>query len=372
MRSSRLLVLFIAAAACSSSAPGPSSSTTGGSKHDAAASSSGGTGGSRSEGGTGGTGGGQGGKAGDGEQGGSGGGTSGDAASSEADGGNDETPDAVVGGDDSATSTGDGAVATGDGGGTAMGPDIPGCTLKWAPSPMADGVNKPFEAIEMPDIQFPGGSPGTHQGVAHITVVPEHNAFRIDSHYMPPSAVDYDRVTQTGPKRDDRLRCETRGMIGPGGEVDLLNGQTWRLQWSLYIPSTLKGTGRFTHIMQMKYVDKGGGASGSPIFTVTLRPNDQMEVLFWIGGGSIATVDISKLHDKWISADLTMKIATAGSVHWTLKDGETVVVDKTQNGTTWPSDGARLRPKWGIYRGITDGVVTTYQMLSDMRAYQCQ
>ena len=262
---------------------------------------------------------------------------------------------------------------TTDGGGLppTEGPTIPGCTLKWSPSAMRDGV-KAFEAAEMPDIQFPGGSKGTHQGVAHITAVAEHDAYRIDSHYAPPDAVDYDRVTQTGPMRDDRLRCETRGMMGPAGEVDLLNGQTWRMTWSLYIPSSLKGTGRFTHIMQMKYLDKGGGASGSPIFTVTLRSGDKMEVLFWIGGGSIATFDISAVHDKWLTADLTMKIATDGSVHWILKDGDKVISEKTQNGTTWPSDGMRLRPKWGIYRGITTGVQSTYIMLSDLRAYQCE
>jgi hypothetical protein len=67
-----------------------------------------------------------------------------------------------------------------------------------------------------------------------------------------------------------------------------------------------------------------------------------------------------------------MKIAPAGSVHWILKDGEKVVIDKQQNGATWPSDGARLRPKWGIYRGITTGVQTTYIMLSGLRAYQCE
>jgi hypothetical protein len=252
------------------------------------------------------------------------------------------------------------------------GPMIPGCTLRWSPSAMRDG-DKAFEAAEMPDIQFPGGSPGTHRGVKHLTAVADHDAYRIDSHYDPPSAVDYDRVTQTGPMRDDRLRCETRGMVdGAGKQIDLHNGETWRFTWSLYIPASLKGTSRFTHIMQMKYVDKGGGASGSPIVTVTLRSGDKMEVLFWIGGGSITTFDIAALHDRWLSADMTMKIGTAGSVHWILKDGDKVVSEKTQAGTTWPSDGDRLRPKWGIYRGITTGVQTTYIMLSQLRAYQCQ
>jgi hypothetical protein len=237
---------------------------------------------------------------------------------------------------------------------------------------MRDG-EKAFEAVEMPDVQFPGGSVGTHRGVKHITSVAEHDAYRIDSHYNPPSAVDYDRVTQTGPMRTDRLRCETRGMVDAAGkQVDMLNGETWRLHWQFYAPGTLKGTGRFTHIMQVKYIDKGGGASGSPIVTLTLRGGDNVELLLWLGGGSVATTSMAGLHDKWLDADLTIKIAPQGSVHWTFKDGDKVLVDKQQNGVIWPSDGARLRPKWGIYRGITDGVQTTYIQLSELRAYRCK
>jgi hypothetical protein len=268
-----------------------------------------------------------------------------------------------------------------DAGGSPAAPDaaaglpdaatIPGCTLVWSPSAMRDG-EKAFELAEMPDLQQPGGSVGTHPNVKHITAIADHDAYRIDSHYAPPGAVDYDRVTGTGPTRTDRLRCETRGMVGPKGQVDLLNGQTWRFTWSFYLPSSLKGTSRFTHIMQMKYVDKDGGVSGSPIVTLTLRPNDRMELLFWIGGGSISTVDASGLHDKWLTADMTIKIASGGSVHWVLTDGTKVVVDKTQAGTTWPPDGGRLRPKWGIYRGVADGVQSTYILLSELRAYQCQ
>jgi hypothetical protein len=294
-------------------------------------------------------------------------------------GGGPSIEDAAAPADD-ATPSDDVAPAPDDGGGTGT-PDggsvlpdaasIPGCKLMWNPSAMRDG-EKAFELAEMPDVQLPGGSVGTHQGVKHITAVADHDAYRIDSHYAPPGAVDYDRVTLTGPTRTDRLRCETRGMVGPAGEVDLLNGQTWRLAWSFFVPSSLKGTSRFTHIMQMKYVDKGGGSSGSPIITVTLRPNDTMEVLFWIGGGTISTVSLAGLHDKWLSADMTVKIAPSGSIHWVLTDGSKVIADKEQAGTTWPSDGARLRPKWGIYRGVADGVQSTYILLSDFRAYQCQ
>jgi chitin-binding protein len=266
------------------------------------------------------------------------------------------------------------ADAAGPGGADAQGlggaPAIAGCTLMWAPSPMRDG-EKAFELPEMPDLQLPGGSAPTHGGVKHLTAVPEHDAYRVDSHYAPPGAVDYDRVTQTGPTRTDRLRCELRGMVGPSGQIDMVDGQTWRISWSLFIPGSLKGTGRFTHIFQLKFVDKAGGQSGSPIITLTLRPPDDIQLLFWLGGGTIATTSVAGLHDRWLTSDLTVKLAANGSAHWTLSDGAKVVVDKEQAGVTWPSDAARARPKWGIYRGITGGVQTTYLLLSDMRAYRC-
>jgi hypothetical protein len=264
---------------------------------------------------------------------------------------------------------GGGGGSSADAGGPGV-PTVPGCTVMWAPSAMRDG-EKAFELPEMPDLQLPGGSAPTHGGVKHLTAVPEHDAYRVDSHYTPPGAVDYDRVTQTGPTRTDRLRCELRGMVGPSGQIDMVDGQTWRISWSLFIPGSLKGTGRFTHIFQLKFVDKGGGQSGSPIITLTLRPPDDIQLLFWLGGGTIATTSIAGLHDKWLTSDLTIKLAANGSAHWVLSDGSKVVVDKEQAGVTWPSDAARARPKWGIYRGITGGVQTTYLMLSDMRAYRC-
>jgi hypothetical protein len=235
---------------------------------------------------------------------------------------------------------------------------------------MVDG-EKAFELGEMPDLQLPGGSAPTHGGVKHLTAVPEHNAYRVDSHYSPPNAVDFDRVRQMGDTRTDRLRCELRGMVGPSGQIQMVNGDTWRINWSLFIPGSLKGTSRFTHIYQLKFVDKGGGESGSPILTMTLRPPDNVEVLFWLGGGTIANTSLAGLHDKWLSTELTVKLAPQGNVHWVLKDGDKVVVDKTANGVTWPGEGARARCKWGIYRGITGGVATSYLLLSDMRAYHC-
>jgi chitin-binding protein len=251
--------------------------------------------------------------------------------------------------------------------GASDAPVINGCTLKWSPSAMRDG-DKAFEFLEMPDRNM------IHPGTPHLTAVADHDAYRIDSHYDPPSPVDFDRAVFTGPVRDDRLRCEVRGMIGPSGQQDMLNGQTWRLTWSLYLPSSLKGTGRFTHIMQLKFIDTNGGVSGSPIITLSLRQPDGINLQLWLGGGGFPTVNLAGLHDKWLTTEVAMKIApgSGGTVHWTMRDGARVLVDQEVTGANlWPPEAARARPKWGIYRGITTGVQTTYLLISDLRAYQC-
>jgi hypothetical protein len=259
------------------------------------------------------------------------------------------------------------ADAARDGGGSAGdAPTVNGCTLKWSPSPMRDG-DKAFEFLEMPDRNM------IHPGVPHLTAVPEHDAYRIDSHYAPPT-VDWDRAVFTGPVRDDRIRCEVRGMVSPEGQQDMLNNQTWKLSWSLFIPGSLKGTGRFTHIMQLKFIDKQGGVSGSPIITLSLKQPDGINLQIWLGGGTLPTISLAGLHDKWLSTEVTMKVVSgsAGTVHWIMRDGAKVLVDQQVNATLWPPEAERLRPKWGIYRGTTDGVQSTYLLISDLLAYQCQ
>ena len=295
------------------------------------------------------------------------------------------TDDASSGADASRDdgSTDVGGPAIGDASFPVDAPMIPGCTLLWSPSAMRDGKSA-FEFDEMPDHS---GPPPSHPPPAvHLSFLPEHDAFRIDSHFDLPNAIDWDRAEFTGAQRNDRLRCEVRGMLPvggapspstdapPSGELDMVNGQTWRISWSLYIPSTLKGTGRFSHIMQLKFIDTGGGVSGSPVITMTLIQPDAVELHLWLGAPSaFPTVDLSALHDKWLSTALTINVAPKGSVHWTFSDGTKALVDQQIMGvTTWPANAARVRPKWGIYRGTTTGVQTTYIMFSDYLAYKCQ
>jgi hypothetical protein len=320
-----------------------------------------GTDGSAAAGGTGGGGsGGSGATGGTGVTGGSGGGAAGEGGS----GGTVIPADAAL--PDARAGDAGGRPAA-DGGAPPDAPSLAGCTLRWSPTASANGKGA-FEGLEMPDLN------GVHPGVIHFSTVADHDAFRIDQHIDPPNAIDYDQRAQ------DRVRCETKGMNAAGTNLQLLEGQSWRISWSLLVPSTLQGSTRFNHIWQMKFVDTGGGSSDGPLLTLDLtRPGGKEQIrLDVFGVASLPGVDFAALHDKWLSTEVTIKIAsgTGGSVRWTLSDGATVLGDQQKQGiSTWPANAARLRPKWGIYRSLGDtsgSVKTTYILLSDMRAYTCQ
>jgi hypothetical protein len=209
-----------------------------------------------------------------------------------------------------------------------------------------------------------------HPGAVHFSVVPEHDAFRIDQHDDAPNAIDYDHNAM------DRLRCETKGMNAGGTNLQLLNGETWRMVWSINVPSTLKASTRFNHIWQMKYVDTAGGSSDGPVLTLDLTRQAGVEKirLDVFGVSSFAAVNLD--HDRWLTTEVTIKIApgTGGSVRWKLSDGAKVLSDSEKTGiSTWPATASRLRPKWGIYRSLGDpaDIQTTYILLSDLTAYSC-
>src|SRR2546429_2074578 len=114
-------------------------------------------------------------------------------------------------------------------------------------------------------------------------------------------------------------------MNSGGTNLQLLQGQTGRISGSLLVPASLEGSTRFNHIWQMKFVDTSGGSSDGPLLTLDLtRPGGKEQIrLDVFGVASLPGVDFSQLHDRWLSTEVTIKIAsgTGGSVRWTLSDG---------------------------------------------------
>ncbi|MGW3201482.1 heparin lyase I family protein [Streptomyces sp. NPDC001118] len=226
--------------------------------------------------------------------------------------------------------------------------------LKWSPSARTDGLGA-FETVEDDRAHsHPAGHP-------HIFATGDDWRFTIHT---------VDRDTST-----DRQRQEVTGLrTGANSYLEWTEGQTWRITYSMYIPSTLKATTTFTHIMQMKQP----GAGGSPIVVQSLRRDgggkQTIELRLATDDILVGSADLDPLHDRWTDVDFQIKVGngSAGSVRWILKSGSTTVVDRSRSGVdTFLAD--RVRPKWGIYRSLGDtsgSLQDTYLLLTNLRGYQ--
>ncbi|MEU8690619.1 heparin lyase I family protein [Streptomyces sp. NPDC048665] len=225
--------------------------------------------------------------------------------------------------------------------------------LKWSPSARTDGLGA-FETVEDDRAHsHPAGHP-------HIFATGDN--WRFNMHTV-------DRDTST-----DRQRQEVTGLrTGPDSYLKWTEGQTWRITYSMYIPSTLKATTTFTHIMQMKQP----GSGTSPIVVQSLRRTNgtqTIELRLATDDILVGSTGLDPLHDTWTDVDFQIKVGngTAGSVRWILKSGSTTVIDRTKSGVdTFLAD--RVRPKWGIYRSLGDtsgSLEDTYLLLTNLRGYQ--
>ncbi len=232
------------------------------------------------------------------------------------------------------------------------GPTTPAWQLRWAPDPRVDGL-RAFEFVEEDRANsHPAGQP-------HIKADGENYRFTMHT-------VDRDKTT-------DRQRQEVRGSSKDGQDLILLKGSTWRFTQSMYIPSSLKATTSFTHIMQTK----APGTGTLPMLTMSLqRPGGapKIQIKLTEGGVTVGSVDLAPLQNRWIDMELEMTLGDApnGRVRWVLRNGSQTIVDTTRSGVdTWLED--RARPKWGIYRSLGDSsgsLQDCYLLLRNLRAYE--
>ncbi|HZR40989.1 MAG TPA: hypothetical protein VFB12_12770 [Ktedonobacteraceae bacterium] len=224
--------------------------------------------------------------------------------------------------------------------------------LRWTADPVKLGLNS-FEGVEDDPSQ-------SEPGVKHIFAEGDHYRFNMD--------------TKQREAPGDRQRNEVKGMRQNGQILTIGLGETWRFTYWMYIPSTLKGTTSFTHIMQMKRPGQGS----APLMTMDLRRNGNSELIAlkaWVSGVDVATTNLVPLRNHWIYTEVTVTAgaAPAGKLHWKLVDGGKTIVDAERDGVDmWLGD--RLRPKWGIYRSVNDtaDLMNTYLLLKNMNAYQIQ
>jgi hypothetical protein len=224
--------------------------------------------------------------------------------------------------------------------------------LKWSPEAEDVGI-RAFETIEDDRADsHPEGQP-------HIFAT--GNNFRFNMHTV-------DRDTST-----DRQRQEVTGCRNGDSYLRWLQGETWRVTYSMYIPSSLKATTTFTHIMQTKQP----GTGTSPITVTSLRRvsgRQTIEHKVFDSDTLVGRTDLEPLHNSWIDVEyeLTIGNGSAGRVRWVIRKDGATVIDANKSGVdTFLAD--RVRPKWGIYRSLGDSsgsLQDCYLLLTKLRAYQ--
>jgi len=231
----------------------------------------------------------------------------------------------------------------------AAAPAASGWTLRWSPEARRDGL-KAFEGVE-------DDRKDSHRGARHISV--QGNNFRFDMH----------RGDRDG---SDRQRNEVKGMRAGSSTLTIAKGQTWRITYSMFIPSSLKATTSFTHIMQTKMPGNGT----APIMVMSLRKHagtPTIELKATSRNGMVGSTNLAPLQNTWIDTEVefTSDDAPRGRIRWVLKRGGTTVLDVQKSGIdTWLGD--RVRPKWGIYRSLNDAgaIQDTHLLLTNLKAYQ--
>ncbi len=231
----------------------------------------------------------------------------------------------------------------------------------WLPDAHRDGL-KAFEGIEADRANKHPNRKGTY-------VVTEQDHWRFN--------IWKDDRDPTG--GGDRQRTEVRGMVSGGRPVKMLDGETWRLAYDMFIPATLHGTSHFTHIFQTKTPKTNAG----PWVTISLTRSGKTEMVRFQadstnGNPSIAAHELAPLHETWTTVEMTLRIGASGSAGVVLKAASngkpgisSVICSGTRNNIKIPDQNDYVRPKWGIYRSLRSApadILDTYLLLRNFSA----
>jgi hypothetical protein len=164
-------------------------------------------------------------------------------------------------------------------------------------------------------------------------------------------------LDKTNTKNTDRQRNEIKVYDGSNNNLKGYKDKTFTYRWKFKPDSEMKVSDRFFHLFQIKST----GSGQAPLLTLTPRNNNKMELIHTDskGKGSVlATADWSKIKGSWIQASVTATFSHKGALSVTLKtlDGTTLMSYSSTNIDIWMNDNEFIRPKWGIYRGLTNGL----------------
>ena len=173
----------------------------------------------------------------------------------------------------------------------------------------------------------------------------------------------------------DRQRHEVKGINENGADIHQLQGSTWMFTYEMYIPSSMTGGERFTHIYQQKMVTDAG-SSGGPL--ITLSPAGGNTILPRVISG-FSSLPLSQYWNKWVYIEFEHKFdfgSNGGYARYLARDTTTgtTLTNQTRTGNMFANEGTccrRVRPKWGIYRSLeSSGMKDCFLRIRNMKAYQ--
>lgn len=221
--------------------------------------------------------------------------------------------------------------------------DGPGETYELINSVLAPG----FDAVEVPDCSHPEF--GRHIDELFDTISNKY-VFRFFIHKTP----DNDRCINF-----DRQRNEIKTYDkSPDNLLGTLN-ETVEYKWKFKLDTGFQASSAFTHLHQLKAV--GGSEESMPLITLTARKGnpDQLELRYAESTNQITLhkVDLTPFKGAWVEVTETVLFRESGTYSILIKKAEdgTELLEYTNNSIrTWKTDAKFIRPKWGIYRSLSD------------------
>jgi hypothetical protein len=222
----------------------------------------------------------------------------------------------------------------------------------------ADGSGNTYELIT--SVLAPGYNPietpdcGHTSFGNHIDEVFDNelntNVFRFFIHVTP----DDDRCINS-----DRQRNEIKTYDQSPENLLGIQNEKVVYKWKFKLANGFQSSPSFTHLHQLKSV--GGSLASMPMYTLTARKGtpDRIELRYAETDKQVtlARTDLLPLIDSWLEVTETIQYGTSGTYEIEIKrvsDSAILFTYSNNNIVNWRPNAAFVRPKWGIYRSLTN------------------
>lgn len=155
----------------------------------------------------------------------------------------------------------------------------------------------------------------------------------------------------------DRQRLEVKTYSLSPDHLKGINGEAHFYSWKLYVPEGFQVSTAFTHLFQIKPV---GGNDAMPLISLTARKANpsRLEILYAATNEAqrIAEAPLSQFVGKWLEIRVGARYESVGSFEITINEipSNTQLFHFVNNVDMWREGTEFNRPKWGIYRSLSN------------------